>query len=181
MNNFIKFYLSNSSWLGDIATWVSGIGIVSTFIIGFIQISNERKDRKEKEKRGQAVHISAFILKETPSKTTITLLNLSNEPVYEAIISISAFQGASTRPTKHVDRQYMSFLSVIPPGKSFTHVDGSYHEMSFHPSIEIAFKDVKGKSWLRTGRGALKEIAKAPVEYYKLLRPLTWRLPVYEN
>jgi hypothetical protein len=181
MNNFINFYRSNITWLGDLATWVSGIGIVSTFAIGFLQINNERKIRKEKEKKEQAVHISAFILKETPSKTTISLLNLSNEPIYEVIVSISAFQSAGASPTKQVSRQFTSFLSVVPPGKSFTHVDGSYHEMAFHPSIEIAFKDVKGKSWLRTGRGVLKEIAKSPVEYYKLLRPLTWRLPVYEN
>lgn len=181
MNNFIKFYLENSYWLGDIGTWVSGIGIVSTFIIGFLQINNERKFRKEKEKREQAVHISAFILKETPEKTTIALLNLSNEPVYEVIVSIAAFQGTSISPTKHISRQYTSFLSIVPPGKSSTTVDGSYNEMSFHPSIEIAFKDVKGKNWLRTGRGTLTEIAKSPVEYYKLHRPLQWSLPVYEN
>lgn len=163
MSNIISYYLSNTSWLGDIATWVSGIGIVSTFIIGFIQINNERKFRKEKERREQAVHISAFIFKETPAKTTISLLNLSSEPVYEVIVSISVFEGTvSGRHTK-ASQQFTSFLSVVPPGRSFTHVDGGYNGMSFHPAIEIAFKDVKGKNWIRTGRGVLKEISKPPV------------------
>lgn len=180
MNTFFHFYLTNIPWLGDIATWVSGLGIVGTFIVGFVQINNERKYRKLKEKRAQAEHISAFIHKETPGKTTVSLLNLSSEPVYEAIVSIAVFDTSSaTRPTKAA-RQYTSYLSVIPPGKSFTHVDGSYHELSFHPAIEIAFKDVKGTSWIRTGRGVLKEISKSPVSYYKLHHPLHWRLPVHE-
>ena len=128
MNNFIKFYLENSYWLGDIATWVSGVGIVSTFIIGFIQINNERRYRKVKERREQAEHISAFIFKESHDKTTVALLNLSTEPVYETIVSISAFQGSVISPTSHISRQYSSYLSVIPPGKSYTTVDGDYHK-----------------------------------------------------
>jgi hypothetical protein len=181
MNNFFSFYFSNKEWLGDVATWVSGIGIVSTFIIGFIQINNERKVGKEKEHKEQAERISAFIFKETTARTTIALLNLSPEPIYEVIVSISVFQttGAS-HPTKP-SHQYTSFLSVVPPGKSFTFVDGGYHEMAFHPAIEIAFKDVKGKSWVRTGRGVLKEIFKSPVEYYKLHHPLNWCLPEHEK
>lgn len=181
MNNFFHFYLANSSWLGDIATWVSGMGIVSTFIVGFIQINNERKIRKEKERREQSERISAFIFKETLTKTTVALLNLSSEPIYEVIVSISVFQGTSaSHPTKS-SHQYTSFLSVVPPGKSFTTVDGSYHEMAFHPGIEIAFKDVKGKSWIRSTRGVLKEIHKSPVEHYKLHLPLHWRLPEHDQ
>lgn len=181
MDSFFHFYFSNKDWLGDVATWVSGIGIVCTFIIGFIQINNERKVRKEKERKEQAERISAFIFKETPTKTTVALLNLSSEPIYEAIVSISAFQGSSISPTKHISRQYTSFLSVIPPGKSYTFISGDYHELSFHPGIEIAFKDGKGKSWVRSTRGNLKEIAKAPIEHYNLQRPLKWQLPVHEQ
>lgn len=180
MSNFFHWYLANISWVGDIATWVSGIGIVSTFIIGFIQISHERRIRREKERKEQAERISAFIVKETPAKTTIALLNLSQEPIYEVIVSIAAFQGPVGVNHHSISRQYTSFLSVVPPGKSFTFVDGRYHELSFHPAIETAFKDVKGKNWVRTGRGALKEISKSPVEYYKLHRPLNWKLPVHE-
>jgi len=101
--------------------------------------------------------------------------------VYEVIVSIAAFQGpSSSRPIK-ASRQYASFLSVVPPGKSFTSVDGSYHEIAFHPAIEIAFRDVRGKNWLRSGRGALKDIGKSPMDYYKFLRPLNWKLPVHEQ
>ncbi len=60
-------------------------------------------------------------------------------------------------------------------------MDGGYHGMSFHPAVEIAFKDVKGKNWVRAGRGGLKELSKSPVEYYKLHQPLSWKLPVHER
>src|SRR3984957_6454595 len=168
MNTIFHFYLTNISWLGDIATWISGLGILATFIIGFVQINNERKFRKQKERREQAEHISAFIFKETSNKTTVALLNLSSEPIYEVIVSIAVFDTSSASHPTSGSHQYTSFLSVVPPGKSLTHVDGSYHGISFHPSIEIAFKDVKGKSWIRTGRGVLKEISKSPVNYINM-------------
>jgi hypothetical protein len=180
MNTIIHFYIQNSSWLGDVATWLSGTGIVLTFIVGFIQINNERKFRKEKERREQAEHISAFIYKETQTKTTIALLNLSSEPVYEVIVSIAVFQGSSYEQPPKIPHRYTSFLSVVPPGKSYTFVNGGYQGLPFHPAIEIAFKDVKGKSWVRSGRGALKEIRKSPVEYYKIQHTLHWELPVHE-
>jgi hypothetical protein len=180
MNNILHFYTENSSWLGDVATWISGTGIFLTFIIGFVQINNERRFRKEKERREQAEHISAFIYKETQAKTTIALLNLSSEPVYEVIVSISVFHAATNDQSPKIPHRYTSFLSVVPPGKSYTFVNGGYQGFSFHPAIEIAFKDVKGKSWVRSARGALREIRKSPVDYYKIQHTLHWQLPVHE-
>jgi excisionase family DNA binding protein len=46
--------------------------------------------------------------------------------------------------------------------------------------VEIAFKDVKGKTWVCSGRGDLTEISTSPVDYYKLIRPLGWQLPEQE-
>ncbi|HSX08745.1 MAG TPA: hypothetical protein VLF93_01170 [Candidatus Saccharimonadales bacterium] len=180
MNTIFSFYLANKDWLGDIGTWVSGLGIVATFVIGFIQIHNERKIRKEKERKEQAERISVFIFKETPAKTTIALLNLSPEPIYEVIVSISIFQGAVDSTPSKSSKQFTSFLSVVPPGKSFTFVDGDYRGMSFHPAVEIAFKDVKGKSWVRSARGSLREISKSSVEHYTFHQPLNWKLPEHE-
>lgn len=57
---------------GDIATWVTSIATIALFIIGFIQIRNERQARikREKEevaikKRDQAEHISSWIVRQT--------------------------------------------------------------------------------------------------------------------
>ncbi len=119
----------------------------------------------------QAELISAFIAKEVQYKAWVTILNLSTEPVYEVIVSIVAFQGAD-RGAKHI-----AFLSVVPPGSTPVVTDADYHGMCFHPSIEIVFSDVKGKNWVRSGRGELTEISQSPVDYYKLSRPLGWQLP----
>jgi len=165
----------NTLSLGDVATWFTGLATFGAFVVAFVQINNERKIRKNQERKSQAEHISAYVAKEEKYKALITILNLSPEPIYEVVVSIVAFQGASPG-SKHI-----AFLSVVPPGKSHVVTDADYHGMSFHPSIEIAFKDVRGKSWVRSGRGDLKEILQTPVDYYKLHRPLSWQLPEQEQ
>lgn len=165
----------NNLPLGDVATWFTGLATFGALVAAFVQINNERKIRKSQERKSQAEHISAYIAKEVQYKAQITILNLSTEPVYEVIVSIVAIQGAGGR-AKHI-----AFLSVVPPGKAHVVTDADYHGMHFHPSIEIAFKDVRGKSWVRSGRGDLTEISQPPVDYYKLSRPLGWQLPEQEQ
>lgn len=156
---------------GDVATWFAGLATFGAFVVAFVQIRTERRIRKTQERREQAAHISAYIAKEENHKALITILNLSTEPVYEVIVSVVAFQGANPGP-KHA-----AFLSVIPPGTAHVTTDVNYQGMSFHPSIEIAFKDARGKSWVRSGRGDLMEILRSPVDHYKLSHPLKWKLP----
>lgn len=163
--------------LGDIATWLAAIGTVGAFFVGFKQIKDEREIRKDNELKDQAVRISAFIVKENLPKTKIELLNLSSEPIYEAIVSLEAFQGAGFEKPSNTPGEYISCLSVIPPGKSFTFIGGGYHGMSFHPSIAMAFKDIKGKNWFRSGRGDLKEISMSPTDFYELRLPISWEIP----
>jgi len=165
----------NNLPFGDVATWFTGLATFGAFVVAFVQINNERQIRKNQERKSQAEHISAYIAKEVEYKAWITILNLSSEPIYEVIVSIVAFQGANPGP-KHI-----AFLSVVPPGKAHVVTDADYHGMSFHPSIEIAFKDVRGKSWVRSGSGDLTEISQSPVDYYKLQRPLGWQLPEQEQ
>lgn len=156
--------------LGDVATWVAGIATVLTFIVAFIQIFIERNIRKNKENKEQAEHITAYISKEKDYKAEIVVSNLSPEPVYEFIVHIVAFQGAGMK-------RNVALLSVVPPGKSYITTEANYHGMSFHPSVEIAFRDINGRNWLRSGRGELQEIYKSPTDYYKFPRPLSWTLP----
>jgi len=164
----------NNLPFGDVATWFTGLATFGALVVAFIQINNERKIRKSQERRSQAEHISAYIAKEEDYKAQIAILNLSTEPVYEVIVSIVAFQGANPGP-KHI-----ASLSVVPPGKAHVVTEADYHGMSFHPSIEIAFKDVRGKSWVLSGRCYLTEISQSHVDYYKLSRPLGWQLPEQE-
>ncbi len=194
--------------LGDVATWFTGLATFGAFVVAFVQINNERKIRKNQERKCQAEHISAYIAKEEKYKAWITILNSSAEPIYEVIVSIVAFQGANRGP-KHIafllngklrlryarfERMeeaissshqarfaIQPFLSVVPPGKAHVTADADYHGMSFHPSIEIAFKDVRGKSWVRSRRGDLTETSQSPVNYYKLSRPLGWQSPEQEQ
>ena len=166
--------------IGDLASWVAGVATVITLIVALLQIFLDRLSRQKKDTRKQAEQISAYIAKETMTrKTKIVLSNLSSEPAYEAIISIVAFQGAGISKDEFPN-EYTSVLSVIPPGKSYVHVSGDYHGMSFHPAVEIAFKDVKGNYWLRNGRGDLNKIRKSPVNFYGFKLPLSWEIPKQE-
>ena len=155
---------------GDKAAWFAGTATFLTFLVAFAQIAIERRIRRDNEAKEQAERISAYVAKEKGYKAQIEVLNSSFEPIYEAIISLVAFQGAQS--THHI-----AFLSVVPPGKYFVSIDANYHGMSFHPSIEIAFTDARGKNWVRFGRGELRQIGQSSTDYYHLSRPLTWTLP----
>ena len=140
-----------------LGTWVGSIGTVAAFFVGFKQIRDERNDRKRKELRAQAEHITAYIAKENISRAVINVLNKSSEPIYEVVVFLDAFQG----PEGHyyID-DHISFLSIVPPGNYYTEfarIDGG---MSFHPGISIVFKDAKGNAWNRSARGELTMVDK---------------------
>ncbi len=84
---------------GDIATWVTGIATIALFIIGFLQIKNEKQLRIKREKeiqyskeREQADQISCWVENEDNSEggygLGIAVLNQSSQPVYQAIVCV---------------------------------------------------------------------------------------------
>jgi hypothetical protein len=166
---------------GDVATWVTGLVTFGLFVIGFVQINNERKLRKKNEKelefrhnREQAEKISGWIVKETPSLTAwVAIINQSPQPIYELIVTIVRL-GSSGVPSGIPGREDRKQIDVAPPGKGYVEVGAHYQGMFHRPGVEIAFRDVAGKNWVRESDGKLMEIEKSTLEYYNIELPTGW-------
>lgn len=107
----------------------------------------------------------------------IVILNRSNEPVYQVIVSIVAFQGPPLNNSPNGNSYFRGFVSVVPPGRACVKVNGGYRGMGFHPGVEVAFVDKANRSWVRSGQGTLIPISEKPQDYYGLYAPLGWQLP----
>ena len=53
----------------------------------------------------------------------------------------------------------------------------AYWELSMATVIELAFTDRAGVHWRRTALGGMKQIKKAPPDYYDLPLPRDWASP----
>jgi hypothetical protein len=107
---------------GDIATWVTGIATIALFIIGFIQIRNERQLRVKSEKehelgvrRDQAENISSWIVKENQAGIWVAILDQSPQPIYQVIVNVVIIgqlgeAGGYLAPAGQV------CIAVAPPG-----------------------------------------------------------------
>jgi hypothetical protein len=95
--------------LGDLPTWLAGLGTVGTLGAALWQIGSERKRRIEREAQereerhqAQARLIAVVIGPEEPSdkaailgRTGVDLINGSAEPVYRLVVAIVNIQGTS--------------------------------------------------------------------------------------
>lgn len=159
---------------------LSSIGSIATFCLFFITLWQYRKisknDRNRKE-RMQAKNISAWVVSNEGQEAWLAVSNQSESPVYEAILTLVAFQGTGDSVGIDTGSDFRAFLSVLPPGKYYAKTMGN-RGMMFHASAAIAFTDNSGTNWLRDGNGLLQKIDKKPVEYYNLSRPLSWDYPL---
>jgi hypothetical protein len=186
----------NRCWeIGDLATWIMGIATIALFIIGFIQLHNEREIRKRekiegetKKLRSQAENISCWIVNEDNSEDGyglgIAILNNSTQPVYQAIIRfvILSQDGGSSYPVETVNPV---LISIIPPGLGYTTILASFHGMSRRPGLEMAFSDVYNKYWHRKANGELINLDMEPIRFFDISLPASWenllpQLPIIE-
>jgi hypothetical protein len=176
--------------IGDVATWAGAIFTAATFIAAFWQISTERKIRKKTQQhaeseriRSQAVHVSTWIVQPSGFPMYAAVLNKSNEPVYEVIISLVGIQGAFPHDAHEVKEYYpyRSFLNVLPPGRFYISIPSAGHGMSTSFALEISFTDSSGHHWVRKGNGKLIKITQCAIDYYNIPRPVGWEYPSIEN
>lgn len=163
---------------GDLATWLASIGTVGTLLFTVVGLAHERRQKEREKRQEQADHISAWVAKEVDGKAWLAILNQSKDPIYEVVLSVVSFYEADLATGKHTPQAYRDYLSVVPPGgKSYGCVEDDYGGKTFHPAVEIAFKDVSGYFWLRRGDGTLIQISQPPVDYYRVALPVPWQLP----
>lgn len=126
---------------------------------------------------GHASRISAW-----HSASGITLLNRSDEPVYEVVLTEVFIQGAGPRTGEDVCKlegvdglQMRHTFSVLPPGEwdvEINHDSPIGAGMSSMAGTEIGFTDRSGRHWIRRSNGSLDEIRLNAIDHYCLIRPL---------
>jgi hypothetical protein len=163
----------------EVWTAVEAIGVALAFVLGALQLGVELRKRRQGRRRMQAEALSAWIAAED-QLAVIALQNSSSDPVYGVVVNLATFQGAGP-----VEGQLVlgnsAFLSVVPPGRSFTVFPNDYGAMGFRATVEIVFTDRQGVTWLRTGRGRLVELNQdGPEAYYGIDPPLPWSVASLE-
>ncbi len=134
---------------GDIATWVTGIATIALFIIGFLQIRNERESRIKREnelenqrRRSQAELISSWIANgigmDGFQGQWIAILNQSTQPVYQIIVSVVPIEDLGQHRGE-ISRDGQACIDIAPPGRGYVVINA--HSLGAHRrlAVEIAF------------------------------------------
>jgi len=160
--------------LGDLATWIGG---AAAFLLLWWTVSQILRQRKYEH----AEKISAWVADEGPNKHTyVDVSNGSNWPIYEVVVNLVAYQGAAPLTGRELNNfpkeliKYRKMYQVVPPGKHTEAFAGFYRGMHLHPGVEIAFIDKAGRYWIRNAQGKLRKLKNSPLDYYEILRPISW-------
>ncbi|ASW91269.1 hypothetical protein [Mycobacterium marseillense] len=177
-------------WFGAFGTLVAAVGTVGA-LIWTVQSANAaraetlqlRLESAEREKRAQAVLVSAWIHgnwapRAGGGNTTFRVRNGSQEPVYEAVLHLVWFQGAGFHTGQEAEKfleahNIRAIIQVLPPGEFYVTIPGpSSQPMQGRPAVEMAFTDAANHHWVRNRFGALSPVNERAFKYYDLSFPL---------
>lgn len=166
-----------------IATWA---GIV----ISLCQIRQEKQIRIGRELREQADKIAAWYEKMdigpepcNPYSVFMSVMvrNHSESPVYDVVITCVGMHGAGPALRGEEmggDYKNRVLLPQVNPGSwgAWLPTDGG--GMGVITTVEIAFRDSRGSSWVRRGSGFVEPLPKSPLDYYGVPLPAPWSTPI---
>jgi hypothetical protein len=155
--------------LGDLATWVGGLATAVALFLTWRLLRITRQEQRAAqadERRKQARLVSGWCESVQPassgtySKVTVTLQNLSEEPIYDVRVAVGvSWLDDGLRPAE------FDMLHLVPPKNTRTReitmplgraADGSQESA---PPVEIIFYDATGvQLWLRNRFGSLAQI-----------------------
>jgi hypothetical protein len=155
--------------LGDVATWFGGVATAVALFLTWSLLLITRQEHRAAladERRKQARLVSAWCEDVQPtsddaySQVTVTLQNLSEEPIYDVRVAVGASWVDDGLPPAAFE-----VLHLVPPKQTRTRettlrlgrrADGSPETA---PPVEIIFYDATGvQLWLRNRFGSLAQI-----------------------
>src|ERR1700683_2938649 len=155
--------------LGDVATWFGGAATAVALFLTWSLLLITRQEHRAAladERRKQARLVSAWCEDVQPtsddaySEVTVTLQNLSEEPIYDVRVAVGASWVDDGLPPAELD-----VLRVVPPKQTrplettlrLGRAAGGSPESP--PPVDIIFYDATGvRLWLRNRFGSLTEI-----------------------
>lgn len=157
---------------GDVATWVGSVGTALAFFATLILLAitlQEQRGAREDDRRAQARQVSAWCegVRPASGEVTVTVQNLSDEPVYGMRVAVGAeWSGQNIAFAEVTDLSY-----VTPPKYRADHIvaltlspmPGGGYEKS--PPVEIIFNDAsRGRFWRRDRYGGLTQLKETDPE-----------------
>ncbi|MDT7728436.1 MAG: hypothetical protein QOI21_5012 [Actinomycetota bacterium] len=174
---------------GDVPTYLGFLAAGLAAFFAWRSLSRQKKQyhddlmlRREVDRRQHAQHVSAWIggVIEDPvyedRDTPITILNRSDEPVYNVVVNMVYIQGAAPQTGEELIgrdelHDHVNLIPVLPPGEWAIEGPGGWCGMNRAPGAEIAFTDRAGVHWVRRALGELTELDKPAPTYYKISLP----------
>lgn len=156
------------------------------------QFDVEYKEKEDLINRAQANNVAAWFDKDRLPACDMSdvvhwcpreaiIVNENTLPIYNVIVSVVTLYGAGPSVNgEDNDGDYpcrLLFHEIVPGtwgAMIKTHGSG----MGLVTTLEIAFTDSLGQSWIRRGNGILKKIENSPLEYYKIPLPASWSTPI---
>ena len=132
----------------------------------------------EEKKWSQAEEISTWVksdglqvkYEDTIYDELIIISNASNQPIYDAVLSIDIVDGENT--VFHNNKDYIYYVLCVPPGDYMLEAKSFGKGMCKQFNASICFRDVKGRCWCRYASGILKEIKESSIDFRQLDRPV---------
>jgi hypothetical protein len=162
--------------IGDIPTWIAGIGTVAAVIVALWLAIRDSRRRDAERRRAQAEKVGAWFRKFDPSvfRQRFRLGNASEQSAYRVVVSSEAIGKPSWNFRRADPSAFRALIGVLPPGG----IDG---EIDLPPAggvdviwaLEVAFRDAAGRCWVRSAAGQLREIKADPVAHYGL-KDVSW-------
>lgn len=161
-----------------ITDWITVIIAALALILSIIMWIWQLRVSHNTKVKAQADRISAWIDHSSHaagSTSNVTIKNDSGSPIYEVVLTLVGMYGAG--PAKHGEENEQDYVHralyvIAPPGMSNAWIDtigtGGMHVVC---SIEIAFLDGSGRSWVRRGNGKLEQIKERPYKHYRIPMP----------
>ncbi len=170
-----------TDWITAIGGIGSAIGTIGAVGVALWFSQAETRRRKREERSQQAEQISAWLQIDEAAEETgemhCVVLNGSNQLVYDVTVSLVAVHGAFRRTAVGIDRNgpsggYQTYVGgPFPPGQQTLPMKYRGAALAVRYGVELAFRDSRGRFWIREGDGDLKEVTTDPLVLYGSGRP----------